>query len=149
MPHITDEQLNELLQNIPDEGLRSHYQMVASGQIKAAVYCLRGKKPMKIGEQMHNDAWISTARPNSRHGLQSYRHRFDGLTGFSCTCGNRSIVAEAEEGHISGVIPTRTDLEKIHAKLQKNKTKVQESGAEVTYDGFRIVNNTNTLVGIN
>lgn len=76
-------------------------------------------------------------------GIASSRDRFDGRKGFSCHCGNSSIIARQEEGVIvPRKIPTQEDLMEIANNLNRNPVLdgVAVNGLQ-EYDGFRIQEN--------
>lgn len=139
MPQLTDDQLQEMLSNIPDPALRARYETLATSADVARVYCMSETcKGRQIGVKNSAGQWVSTNQTKTS-GLLSSRDRFDGHTGFRCRCGNSSITSEAETGVITGEAPSRNDLAKIYSKQKKSPAAVidNEDGT-TTVDNFKI-----------
>lgn len=98
-----------------------------------------GCKGRVIGHRMNSGNWVDVPNSSPKWGLNSTRARLDGQMGFSCRCGQYSIVAEAEDGVIGGSVPRRDDLIKVHQNLQKKPTKVTRTVDGATeVDGFKV-----------
>lgn len=120
--------INEMLKNIPDPKKRQFYADIARGKFDRQIRCMSESCKGKVigylmanGYAMENPGTFNKklGRPNS--GLRSKRERLDGVLGFSCYCGNSSIMAPEEEGIITAATPSAHDLETIATKLSKRK----------------------------
>lgn len=149
--HVNDNLLREMLGNVADPGIRERYELALSGKYAWSVYCMAPKnrhKPGKlIGYIDHRGRCIEELTTNKKGeiiaGLASSRDRFDGLKGFSCYCGNSSIVAAEESDTVKpGWTPNRGDMEKIWHRLQKRGGRRRMPlGGVAEYDGFRVEQN--------
>ena len=150
---VTDEHIQEMLQAIPDQATREHYQRIVDGVISHELRCnSKLCKGRVIGHQYSDGQWVGDVtekivkKGNEKKGthpvfsrLETYRVRFDGQIGFKCGCGNSSILAAAEDGVITGLPPTKNDLRKIYGNLQENSGDYAEAAdGSITVDGFTI-----------
>lgn len=150
---VTDEQIQEMLQAIPDPATREHYQRIVDGVISHELHCDSKLCKGRVIAHLYADGqWVGDVsekivkKGNEDKGifplysrLETYRIRFDGQTGFKCGCGNSSILAAAEDGVISGTPPTKNDLRKIYGNLQENPADYSaDPDGSLTVDGFTI-----------
>jgi len=143
MAQIADNQLKEMIANIENPAVRAQYEAALTGATHV-VKCLSKKcKGRVIGEKRTTGAWLDVSKdvdPKDRWGLRSTRQRLDGHTGFSCKCGNYSVTSKAEDGVITGSIPSKKELSAVYERQQKNKAKVKEhDDGSIEVDGFLIV----------
>lgn len=143
--NVNDNLLRSMLGNISDPRLRERYELAITGNYAKSIYCMTPKNRHKAGRLIgyidQQGRCIEELSKNKKGeiiaGLATSRDRFDGRKGFSCYCGNSSIVAKEEEDTVvPGWTPNRTDLERIYrrvgVKQQVRNTQVDE------YDGFRV-----------
>ena len=157
--HVNQSTLNGMLKNIKDPALRETYGSIINGDFPYKVFCLKpglnsAKKPkhpagLLIGYIDNKGRCVEEVTVDKKThepvgGLASSRDRFDGRKGFSCWCGNSSILAEEEKPVMQATAyptpPTQDDLLKIHGNLQANKAPMEmvfTNGAS-EYDGFRV-----------
>lgn len=70
--------------------------------------------------------------------LKSSRDRFDGNKGFQCWCGQDSLLAKQEMGHIGESVPSNEDLGAIWQKITKDPSSYPVINGEKIVDGFMI-----------
>lgn len=150
---VTDEHIQEMLQAIPDQDTREHYERIVNGVISHELRCNSKLCKGRVIAHLYVDGqWVGDVEEKivkkgtpikgtfpvySR--LETYRIRFDGQTGFKCGCGNSSILAAAEDGVISGTPPSKNDLRKIYGNMQEKPGDYAEAAdGSITVDGFTI-----------
>lgn len=153
MQTVTDEQIKGMLEAIPDQGTRDHYQRILDGVVTHELHCDSDLcKGRVIGHLYVDGQWVGdTAEKIVKKGnpakgtfpkvsrLETYRIRFDGQTGFKCGCGNSSVLAAQEAGVIGGAPPNRNDLRKIYGNLQAQPAEYNENlDGSLQVDGFTI-----------
>lgn len=153
MPTVTDDQIKDMLEAIPDQQTREHYQKIMDGVITHELRCDSGLcKGRVIGHQYVDGQWVGDVQEkvvkkgDPKKGrfpvtsrLESYRVRFDGQTGFRCGCGNNSLLAPAEDGVIGQAPPTKNDLRKIYGNLQSKSADYKElPGGSIRVGGFTV-----------
>lgn len=88
--------------------------------------------------RIYNDKRVVMVASEGKAWLRSSRSRFDGFKGFQCWCGNDSLLADQEKGHITAVEPNKEDLGAIWKNLQNNPTNYPNINGEQIIDGFMI-----------
>lgn len=147
--HVQNGILNNMLKNIADPRLRETYGAIIAGKFPFHVYCMTPKskrhKPGVLIGYVDNkgraiEETVQGKDGDPVSGIATSRDRLDGRKGFSCWCGNSSIVAAEEQGVIvPRHVPTQEDLLTIHGRLQQSKKgDLQFVNGKVEYDGFMI-----------
>lgn len=72
-------------------------------------------------------------------GLEGSRLRLDGQLGFRCYCGQNSILCEEEQGVITAVPPSESDLNTIALRLSKRTNIIVPAEVTAKKEGFRVV----------
>jgi hypothetical protein len=158
--NIPEKTLQNMLASITDPKMRELYGNILGGNVTHQVECLsstcKGRivgyifAPSMNGQVVVSDNLLmdeKTATPVLDEqtglpvsGIKSSRERLDGQRGFSCWCGNTSILAQEEKGVISANMPTMDDLQKIAGRLQaKGGQSRPVINDIIEVDGFKIV----------
>lgn len=136
--NISNAQLSELFNKIPDANLKRQLENIVSGRIVKQVYCnSKTCKGRHIANIMDNGQ-IHALTENGKMYMRSSRHRLDGFMGFECWCGNDSRLAEQEKGEISAGAPDKATLERVWEKVTGNPSKYRAVKGEQLIDGFTI-----------
>lgn len=156
---INQNLLKQMIKNVADPRLREAYATAISGKYPFNVYCmnpqiLKGeKKPahkagLLVGYMTARGKIVidePTFRKVGKHkrpiaGIKTSRDRLDGVKGFSCWCGNSSIVAREEADiMVPGHVPDSNDMSKIYQRLQKRgPNPIGQLGGTLEYDGFKV-----------
>lgn len=72
-------------------------------------------------------------------GLEGSRMRLDGTLGFRCYCGQNSILLEEEQGIITNLLPSESDLNEIALRLSKRTNIIIPAHIKAQKEGFEVV----------
>lgn len=143
MPTVRTKTLQDMIGAIPDPKQRKLLSNIVSGKITYEVRCESKVCEGAVVGHIYADGTVMEKENEEKtSGLISWRKRFDGELGFRCLCGNESIQAKEEKGHlpIRGTgIPSRSDLEQISQKLAKRSKGYEDKPDGRLVDGFKLV----------
>lgn len=88
--------------------------------------------------KVYNTGKIVMTSSDGKAWLRSSRDRFDGNKGFQCWCGQDSLLAKQEMGHIGEAAPSNEDLGAIWQKITKDPSSYPVINGEKIVDGFMI-----------
>lgn len=88
--------------------------------------------------KVYNTGKIVMTSSDGKAWLRSSRDRFDGNKGFQCWCGQDSLLAKQEVGHIEEAAPSNEDLGAIWQKITKDPSSYPIIDGEKIVDGFMI-----------
>lgn len=148
MTQVSDSVLNDMLRHLPKEQQKTLSNIIA-GKVTHQVRCEGACKGEIIAYIYADGINQSTRQPQSRvepatvdglMKLRASRKRLDGELGFQCWCGNDSRISPYEAGDLTydGQPPTKSGLEAIWSRLQKNSPSYNEVDGIKTVDGFSI-----------
>lgn len=141
---MSQQLIQELIDNIPDPKMRAHYGQIVNSRIVAKVNCLSNECKGRCVGYLKSDGFVVEEITVDKKtgariaGIETSRDRFDGQKGFKCTCGNSSIVALSEQGIITAAQPNTADLEQIAQNLKKLPINYTEINGVKEVDGFAI-----------
>lgn len=96
-----------------------------------------GCKGRSIGK-IYNTGKVVMTTSDGKAWLRSSRDRFDGHKGFQCWCGNDSLLAKQELGHIGEAAPSKEDLGEIWKKISSDPNSYPTIKGETIIDGFML-----------
>jgi len=140
---INEVALNNMIAQVTDPKLREKLANIANGKIVKQVRCLSKSCAGKVIAYIYNDGQIEEQTTFNKQGklvsgLLGSRPRLDGQMGFQCACMNDSRLAEAEDGIITELVPTKEDLDRVYQNLQKKPAKYIGKGGTIEVDNFII-----------
>lgn len=156
--HVKQDILEEMINGIPDPEERAKYAKILTRQVSAHVHCLSDSCNGKIVghispnggggveimseetfEELVEDADGKPLAKLPVSGLMSHRPRMDGYLGFSCHCGNSSILSQHEDGIVGVMEPTKEDLTRVALRISASPTVARKNpNGDIEVDGFLI-----------
>lgn len=93
------------------------------------------------GKVTETEPVAGNAGPNGIYtsGLEGSRMRLDGTLGFRCYCGQNSILLEEEQGIITNLLPSESDLNEIALRLSKRTNIIIPAHIKAQKEGFEVV----------
>lgn len=142
---VQDKALNDFTKSIKDRKLRQELSAIVTQKLLYKVYCGSKSCKKKLIVQIYERNGQEVPEEQVTYEIRS-RRRFDNEWGFKCSkCGNDSIMAKEEKGHLPvgpsqdhpSLTPTPQDLQQIAEKLQNHKPYEEVKGKK-NVDGFII-----------
>lgn len=139
---INDQLVNQMLRNLPQDQQRVMAGILRN-EITHEVNCDGAEHKKKNNPIAHltTDGQVIPLKDNDGvMWLRATRRRTDGEVGFECWCGQDTRIAPNELGVLKadGTQPSKEDLYRMAANLEKNPPKYATINGERPVDGFTI-----------